>query len=1309
MYALDHLVSSSGQITLSLGKQALGIIGQRDDWVHNRKRVYQWLKGNQAEQVHAVYENGTLLRGASEIFGALRRFWLPVYSMPSDEIAESVRPYHGDPLLHSPDGGELKPAGASADDILAFVKKLDAQCSGGPDGWAAKEWKKMDKRTAENLARLFTLFSQECKWPEVLPLVHTVFIPKGGKKGIQDVSTLRPISLTCLAYRTWAWCTLNKMKKHVCGMVHSNQYGGVPGRNCADMYLRIQLELERVLTEVQPDQVEDPWRGLGYTEDSWKFFDTLQPRRCVQKFVEHGFPVADVKLWLAFYRQHKRRLRVGKAVDDCHIVPKRGLLQGCAWSLLAGNLIMAEWCKEIEETGAVPMGYVDDREAEAADSDTLQQAVDVSRTFNTKEGLRTVLEADKTYCWRCQNSSYDNSPAILWGETEMMFRESWVLLGTDVKACRKQAPEKSKNRRASAKTAIERISCLPLQHDERSIPLAAIATSRFAYGQEAQHFTSRELQVMRTYILRTIWSGRPRRCPEAVMALCTKGHLVDPEMALTYFGVLGIKRCMREPAFQRQWSQTWRAVSERQTQGIHGPVAEFQHKLLAIGWQCVDGHTIQTVGKTFSLLDVEKASLQHELREALRVTFLARASARRKDFQGAEQADCDTTRFLVLKLVDAPIRRHLTTLLTGAIFTQRVRYLAGSADSAECEFCHNGDENVEHVLWHCVHWQHIRSDLPCDCKHESWPPAMRLCGIYVPGAEGAPSTKEWPAVQATLSRIIEARAAQVRIKMDHKSKHGTKVGRSDVHPPAENDADCFNEDSGHVVTGSYASFPLFRRFVDERASDMGDAFLLEDFVPDFSTRSSSYFDWGPDTWNALCWYWRCVRFHTVADEEDKRGNATPWIAIALDAAITCGVNVFRRADGDASLQSLVNTVKGASKRIGQLRSCPMLASERCSSRRLRPLWAPAKTSALDCKVFLLHPHAVDSILEEWGKYCLQLELAGEESAVKDSHKLDWTPTITWIGSPVKRRRLRRKSAPISGPMPEPPGLGFIDPVYWKGKLTARMMERRVTSVIEYNDKALCEGRHIIAAAQLNARPSCAACRTRRRNGHWLRLAKQQCNATKEVREAECSTQRPLLEALLYAQKECLAGPVAKRIEYSKRCAAKAAARPLMPVDKVKTLKRKRRNKELARLGFVTNSQKREAMGVKDNISKGRLEGFAQAVEELNKRRGYHHFEETDGGANFQCTRCGKKRVRAVFSKWKDELCSGQAHVPSAGGSAAKQRQAQERLDLLNKRRGKHFFVFVEGGAKVQCSYCGVCRGRDVFARWRDNPCPAACR
>ena len=115
-----------------------------------------------------------------------------------------------------------------------------------------------------------------------------------------------------------------------------------------------------------------------YTEDSRKFFDTLQCnlRTLASSYWMLTYAWKTWYIWLAYYAQHERIFRIGRTVDRVALRPKRGIPQGCL-ALFASNLLIRRWCTN-EAVGAKPCAFVDDRDVEAPDCLALQAAVDAS-------------------------------------------------------------------------------------------------------------------------------------------------------------------------------------------------------------------------------------------------------------------------------------------------------------------------------------------------------------------------------------------------------------------------------------------------------------------------------------------------------------------------------------------------------------------------------------------------------------------------------------------------------------------------------------------------------------------------------------------------------------------------------------------------------------------------------------------------------------------------------------------------------------------------------------------------------------------
>ena len=482
--------------------------------------------------------------------------------------------------------------------------------------------------------------------------------------------------------------------------------------------------------------------------------------------------------------------------------------------------------------------------------------------------------------------------------------------------------------------------------------------------------------------------------------------------------------------------------------------------------------------------------------------LLRRAARRRKDFVGVEDADLELSRAPVLLDKHVLLRKSLQSLLSGSVVTQRIRYLSGKSESALCQFCQAADEDMFHLLWQCQSWQHIRCHLDSlALRPHAWPPAMQLCGYYVPAARHAPPPESWNHVQVTLARIIQAR-------VQHLTSHGlfdTDAGV--VEDDGEDDGD--DADAGHhlgpsgtrpvkapnVQVSEY--FPMFRMFA--RDSLQGSLLDFKNFLPKFNCGDTGAFNWGKPVWHALQCYWSKATVHLDAAANPSFEH-TPWVVVACDAVIAYGKQVFLRADGDNSILSLLRVFPAASRRYAQLCGCNLFENDGPDSKRLRTLWVP-QVETLPVHVCLLNPCAVNDVMEQWGSFCLGLEVDASDSTVPWSAKAAWVPDFGKYWKLTRRRVSRKAPALIVSCLPDrqahvstsaPIELCPEGDVAWQAKLAAIQLKRRLHKLSAHNAEAVSKQTHVICADNLLERPRCAVCRANRRKEHWLRLAADKC-------------------------------------------------------------------------------------------------------------------------------------------------------------------------------------------------------------------------
>eukprot|EP00929_Paragymnodinium_shiwhaense_P066533 TRINITY_DN33386_c0_g1_i11.p1 TRINITY_DN33386_c0_g1~~TRINITY_DN33386_c0_g1_i11.p1 ORF type:complete len:422 (+),score=65.63 TRINITY_DN33386_c0_g1_i11:780-2045(+) len=337
------------------------------------------------------------------------------------------------------------------------------------------------------------------------------------------------------------------------------------------------------------------------------------------------------------------------------------------------------------------------------------------------------------------------------------------------------------------------------------------------------------------------------------------------------------------------------------------------------------------------------------------------------------------------------MKNSLHALVTGAVVTQKVRMYAGKAESAVCACCGDGDEDIEHLLWTCKAWSRVRDEHNLSgIGYQSWPTAMKYCGLYVPG-EGRPPPADWSNIQCGMASILAARHAYLEDNGMYDKPSKTKQSKDACRDDGERK---------HVATPTERSkmFPLFKRI----AKDIFDSAIdIQWLVPKFSIGNAGSFEWGDlGMWQKLHEYWSNRRYRTAI-----AGPGTTWAEIALDIVNTYGIHVLARSDDERDMRCLIRRAKGASKRLGRL--CGFGFEDGQDSKRLRPLWIPAVASAsFTCE--LNGYEKINKQLEEWGKFALRLEVGDPSAAHNWKKKASWRPTVDTC---VARRRLSAKQSP----------------------------------------------------------------------------------------------------------------------------------------------------------------------------------------------------------------------------------------------------------------------------------------------------------
>ena len=232
-------------------------------------------------------------------------------------------------------------------DVLYRRARAAARKAAGCDDWSGRLWRALPLEFFVALADIWNSVLAGAPIPESWTQVRICLIPK--EEGGQ-----RPLAIAALAWRLGASAVVQQLNGWIRTVFPHELYGGLPERSIADVHYKLTHALF-----VQ--QAGGPLAGCK--ADVRKCFDTADPRLAVLCLRALGAPESMLDVIGRFYEVHTRWLSVDGMFARHPVVGAAALLQGCPFSPLCLNAMMAVWLARVKEAGthcnlAV---YLDDR------------------------------------------------------------------------------------------------------------------------------------------------------------------------------------------------------------------------------------------------------------------------------------------------------------------------------------------------------------------------------------------------------------------------------------------------------------------------------------------------------------------------------------------------------------------------------------------------------------------------------------------------------------------------------------------------------------------------------------------------------------------------------------------------------------------------------------------------------------------------------------------------------------------------------------------------------------------------------------
>ncbi len=223
-YEYNSLLSSSVLKLLCKVKQRYYELGNKP---HNL--LARQLR--QHEAANAIYQiknkEGKILTNPKEINQNFAEFYTSIRKSGQKNIDSFIEG------LHLPKSSEeaLKALDAeiNIEEVENAIKEFPNNKAPGPDGFSIELYKIFSKVILPLLVRMYRHSQEAGRFPASMYDANIALIPKPGRDWLL-VSSYRPISLLPTETKIIGKIIANRLKKHICDIIHPDQIGFMPSR-----------------------------------------------------------------------------------------------------------------------------------------------------------------------------------------------------------------------------------------------------------------------------------------------------------------------------------------------------------------------------------------------------------------------------------------------------------------------------------------------------------------------------------------------------------------------------------------------------------------------------------------------------------------------------------------------------------------------------------------------------------------------------------------------------------------------------------------------------------------------------------------------------------------------------------------------------------------------------------------------------------------------------------------------------------------------------------------------------------------------
>ena len=454
--------------------------------------------------------------------------------------------------------------------------------AGGLDGWSGPLFSKLPLAFFERLSQVWMLVLEGCGVPDGWRQIRVVAIPKtdGG---------LRPLALTQMAWRVGTSELLSQLRSWFGQWMPPELCGGLPGRSADIIHEDLGNFVQRRATSRT---------FVGCKADVRKCFDRVSPTVALRILRWWGAPLWFVNLVADFYESQERWVTVAGIFTAQPVRACCSLLQGCPFSALLVNSMMAAWALHVKRrVPTIRMGiFLDDRTlytkgiravADLVAAATAGQEADRAMGFE--------LHPDKLASFGCH---VQRREALLeYADLLGVPQTDFLLLGVNYRLEGHQAFA-AQDVTEALKSRGRRISRVAATTSMRARLASLLMVSKFRFRAPWTRFSKTSVRTWASQVEAAVWGGPLATGRSAFLLWTFVGVDLHPEFAIA------------ATVLKKEWRRLGGG-------GVGSPGPQVAAALSKLCWSTRGTRFLTPLG-TFSAEELTALGFQERLREAWR-------------------------------------------------------------------------------------------------------------------------------------------------------------------------------------------------------------------------------------------------------------------------------------------------------------------------------------------------------------------------------------------------------------------------------------------------------------------------------------------------------------------------------------------------------------------------------------------------------------------------------------------------------------------------------------------------------------------